>query len=359
MTIVADNFQFVVGVDTHAATHTFAIVECPTGKVVDQQTFPTTRAGLGRAMAWIGRRTAGDLDGTLIAVEGTGTYGAILSGRLAAAGYRVTEAPTPKRDRASGKDDTLDALAAARSTLTMEMGKLRDRRHADPDQITTALGVLLTARQQMTRERTRNINALTALLRTHDLGPDVRRKLTKAQIRTVAGWRTRTEAVAISVARRQAVKHAQRIGELDAELTENKTELAALVALQAPVLLDQPGVGPVSAATVLVVWSHPGRVRNAAAFTAIAGASPIPASSGNTTRHRLNRGGDRRLNSALHTIVVTKMRCDQPTRAYLKRRLAEGKTRREIRRALKRYTARQLYRTLNTTAYHREPPLAG
>jgi len=315
---------------------------------VDEQTFPTSPAGLGRAIGWIARRTGGDLTGILITAEGTGSYGAILAGRLAAAGYRVTEAPTPRRDRASGKDDDLDAITAARSTMVMAVAKLRDRRGADPQGITVALGVLLTARLQTTRDRTRVVNALTALLRTHDLGLDVRRKLTKTQIKTIAGWRPRAESLALDTARRQAIRHARRIRELDTDLAHNNTEIATLVALQAPLLLSQPGVGPISAATVLTVWSHPGRVRSEAAFAAIGGAAPIPASSGNTTRHRLNRGGDRRLNSALHTIVMTRMRCDPATRAYVERRLAQGKTRREIRRALKRYTARQLYRILNT-----------
>ena len=107
-----------------------------------------------------------------------------------------------------------------------------------------------------------------------------------------------------------------------------------------------PGIGAVTAAVVLCVWSHPGRVRSEAALAQIAGTCPIPASSGNTVRHRLNRGGDRRPNWALSTIVLTRMRADPDTRAYVERRTAEGKTTREIRRCLKRYTTRQIYRTL-------------
>lgn len=357
MTIVADTFAFVVGVDTHAATHSFAIVACPSGRIIDEQRFPTTGAGLARAVSWIARRTGGDLDGVLIAVEGTGSYGALLSAELAATGYRVTEAPSPRRDRTSGKDDTVDALAAARSSMVMGIDKLRDRRGADPEGITATLGVLLTAREQMTSERTRLVNALTALLRTHELGIDARRALTRAQIRTVAGWRARTEPLASATARRHAVRHARRIGDLDTEISENLAEITTLVTAQAPALLQAPGIGPITAATAITTWSHPGRVRTEAAFAAIAGAAPIPVSSGNTTRHRLNRGGDRRLNAALHTIVLTRMRYDPATLAYVERRLAEGKTRREIRRLLKRYTARQLYRTLNAKNTD-QPPLA-
>jgi transposase len=352
MSMVADEFRFVVGVDTHAATHTYSIIDTA-GREIDQQQFPTSPAGLARAVAWIGRRTAGDLDGTLISVEGTGTYGAVLAARLATLGYRVVEAPTPRRDPAAGKDDALDSLSAARSTLTMRTAKLRDRRGGggeDTAQARLALQVLLTARDQATGERTGALNALTALLRTHDLGLDARRPLTNAQIATIAAWRARpTEPVGLATARAYAVRLARRITDLATQLAENLDQIQSLVTQRAPVLLEATGVGPVTAAVVLTTWSHPGRVRSEAAFAAIAGAAPIPASSGNTQRHRLNRGGDRRLNRALHTIVLTRMRCDPTTKAYVERRLAEGKTRREIRRALKRYTARQLYRTLNAT----------
>ncbi len=119
-----------------------------------------------------------------------------------------------------------------------------------------------------------------------------------------------------------------------------------------------PGVGAVTAAVVLCVWSHHGRVRSEAAMAQIAGTCPIPASSANTVRHRLNRGGDRRLNWALNTIVLTRMRTDPATRDYVARRTAEGKTSREIRRCLKRYTTRQIYRTLNATFAPDQPASA-
>lgn len=350
MTIVADLFRYVVGVDTHAATHTYTILES-SGRLVDQQRFPTSPAGLGRAIDWIGRRTEGDLDATLITAEGTGTYGAVLAGHLAAAGYRVVEAPTPRRDPASGKNDAIDSQAAARSTLSMRTDRLRDRRGGGDQHtadVRSALQVLLTAREQANGERTRAVNALTALARTHDLGLDTRRAVTKTQITTISGWRRRAEPIDLTTARAHAVRLALRITELDSQITDNADQIKTLVHDQAPILLEQPGIGPVTAAIVLTVWSHPGRIRSEAAFATIAGTAPLPASSGNTQRHRLNRGGDRRLNRALHTIVLTRMRCDPATRDYTERRRAEGKTTREIRRILKRYTARQLYRTLNT-----------
>lgn len=361
MTIVADSFRYVVGVDTHAATHTFTILDA-SGRIIDQQTFPTSSAGLSRAVSWLGRRVEGDLNGTLISIEGSGTYGALLAARAAAAGFRVVEAPSLRRDVTTGKDDLLDSLAIARDTLVQSLDHLRERRGGTDDhaaQIRAALQVLLTAREAAVAERTRAINALHALVRSHDLGIDARRTLTQQQVRTIAGWRHRSaEPIGTATARAQATRLAGRIAELDQELAANTQQLTTLVQQQAPVLLEQHGIGPVTAAAVLTAWSHPGRIRSEAAFAVIAGVAPIPASSGNTQRHRLNRGGDRRLNRALHTIVMTRMRCDPTTRAYVERRLAQGKTQREIRRALKRYTARQIFRTLNAATTPQEPPLA-
>ena len=339
---VAETYRYVVGVDTHAATHSYALVD-DRGALLDQATFPTTPAGLRRARDWIGRRTQGDLDSVLIAAEGTGSYGAVLSNVLSDAGYRVVEAPTPRRERGRGKTDALDAALAARATLVMQMASLRDRR---PGQTHTALRILTVARDHLNVERTRCINALTSMLRSHDLGTDARKSLTAPQITTIAGWRRREEAIGTATARAEADRLAKRVLVLDEELTQNRQRLTEIVTVEAPELLELRGVGAVTAAIVLTVWSHPGRIRSEAAFAAIAGTAPIPASSGNTVRHRLNRGGDRQLNRAMNTIVLTRMRTDTDTRAYVQRRLAEGKTSKEIRRCLKRYVGRQIFRTL-------------
>ncbi|MBE1608090.1 IS110 family transposase [Actinopolymorpha pittospori] len=351
-TTVADFYRYVVGVDTHAASHSYAIVAGPNGALIDQATFPTTTAGLRRARAWIGRRTGGDLDGVLVAAEGTGSYGAVLGDVLEEAGYRVVEAPTPRRERGRGKTDTLDAALAARSTLVMPLVLLRDRRVGEAQ---TALQVLTVARDQLNADRLRCINALTALIRRHDLGLDARRALTDSQITMIAGWRRREEPLGAATARAEAVRLAKRILVLHNELADNRNQITTIVAAQTTELLDLPGVGAITAAVILAVWSHPGRIRSEAAFAQIAGTCPIPASSGNTVRHRLNRGGDRRLNRALNTIVLTRMRTDTNTRAYVERRLAEGKTSKEIRRCLKRYTSRQIFRTLAAT--HRPPEM--
>lgn len=182
-----------------------------------------------------------------------------------------------------------------------------------------------------------------------DRGPrvDARRPLSKKQIATIAAWRARREALATATARREAIRLARRIGTCDEELEDNRRELTALVeASQAAQLLTEPGIGAVNAAVVLTAWSHRGRIHSEAAFAAITGTCPIPASSGNTTRHRLNRGGDRRLNRALSSIALTRMSHDPATRDYVTRRRAEGRTTNELRRSLKRSIARQLDRRL-------------
>jgi transposase len=141
---------------------------------------------------------------------------------------------------------------------------------------------------------------------------------------------------------------ATALRELHQQLRTNRKAILDLVAEMAPGLTDRVGIGPISAAQVLVSYSHPGRCRNEAAFAALAGVNPVPASSGKTNRHRLNRGGDRQLNRALHAIALTRIRCCPRTRDYVTRRRAEGMTTREIRRCLKRYIARELFHSLTT-----------
>ena len=155
-----------------------------------------------------------------------------------------------------------------------------------------------------------------------------------------------SQGLAAATARAEAIRLAQRVSDLDQQLADNRGRLTALVADQAPQLLNLHGIGAVTAAAILTVWSHPGRIRGEAAFAKIAGTAPIPASSGNTDRHRLNRGGDRRLNRAVNTVVLTRIRTDPTTHRYIERRLAEGKTNPEIRSSLQRSVTRQVFRTL-------------
>ena len=203
----------------------------------------------------------------------------------------------------------------------------------------------------MDTQRTADRNALTALLRAIDLGLDVRTALTNAQIDTIAAWRDRTAdaaAAAVAVARSETRRLATAIRHRTVELDANQAALSTHVDELAPGIRDLSGGGPFTAAIILTAYSHRGRVRSEAAFAAMAGVSPIPASSGNTSRHRLNRHGDRQLNRAIHIIARSRMMTDATTKAYIERRTNEGKTRREIHRCLKRFIARSIYRSLAT-----------
>ena len=347
MTIIAHEYPFVIGVDTHAKTHALAILATPNGEVIDHNQFPTTRAGLARAIAWVARRTGGDL-AALWVIECAATYGAQLARAATDAGYQVVEAArmSARANRGLGKSDPLDARRIAAAVLPLNFGQLRHLRKDDGPR--AALRVVIAARDHMTTDRTATINALTALLRTVDLGVDARRAVTSAQVLEVSRWRDRTEDIGVAAARAEAVRLARRVIAINAELCVNtKTLIALLQQTPGRVLLDMPGIGPVTAAVVMAAWSHDGRLHSEAAFAALAGVNPIPASSGNTVRHRLNRGGDRRLNQALHMAAIVRMRWDEETKVYVERRTAEGRTKSEIRRCLKRHLARRIYRTLS------------
>jgi len=345
MTIVAHSRPFVVGVDTHARNHVYAIITASTGELIATRDFPATGAGINRSIAWVARHTGADL-GTLWVIEGTGSYGALLAGAAGAAGYQVAEAARMDARHSVGKSDPLDAHRIAAAVLPLDEQHLRRPRLNDG--VRAALRVLVTARDSMTTERTRAVNALTALLRVNDLGLDARKPLTGAQIADVTRWRARDEPLAASIARSEAVRLAQRVTGLDAEIKTNTTRITELVKISdAAPLLQETGFGPVTAAICLTAWSHHGRVRSEAAFASLAGVNPIPASSGNTVRHRLNRGGDRTLNKALHMVALSRMTFDPATVDYVRKRQAEGRTTKEIRRCVKRYLARRIYRTLN------------
>jgi transposase len=236
-----------------------------------------------------------------------------------------------------------------RARRNLDAGRLPTPR-ADGDR--EALRILLGARHDLTTAHTAQTNRLRALLLG---GDDADRQLARAAL---------PDTVLAALARRrsprdadhaQAVRHGElrrltiAVREGGRALKANRAQLTAIVDDLAPGLTDRRGVGPVSAAQVIVSFSHPGRCRSDAAFAALAGTSPLEASSGRTVRHRLNHGGDRALNCAVHTIALTRMRCCERTQAYVARRTAQGKTLREIRRCLKRYITRELYRALTTT----------
>ena len=346
--MLAECVDAVVGVDTHRDTHQVEIAH-PSGTPIATCSISNNSAGYAELLAWILQHTPGPQ--VAVSIEGTRSYGAGLARAVATAGLVVIECEQPNRKqrRGKGKSDPIDAHLAVLSALRLDADRLPTPR-ADGDR--EALRILLSARNEITTGTTRHTNRLRALLLSgNDLDRQIARSaLTQTILASLARRRAASDA-----SREQAVRHAEirrlalALREGHRELHANRAQLQAIINDLAPGLTDQPGVGPVSAAQAIVSFSHPGRCRNDAAFAALAGTSPLEASSGRTMRHRLNRGGDRALNRAIHTIATTRMRDCPITRAYVTRRTAQGKTTREIRRCLKRYIARQLYRTLTTT----------
>lgn len=347
--MLADVVDAVVGADTHRDLHALEMIT-PAGVTVATLTISNTAAGYARALAWISEHAPGPC--LAVAVEGTRSYGIGLARAAAAAGLPVLEVEQPhRRDRRRGKSDPIDARLAALRALRLDVDRLPTPR-TDGDR--EALRILLGARRDLTNTKTRAINQLRALLLT---GSDEDRALnpigefTQQQLGRIARRRGSVdERREHSVRRVEARRLAVLIRDTDRELAANVKQLTSIVHDLAPTLLTRRGIGPVTAAQAVVSWSHHGRCRNDAAFAALAGASPLPASSGRVVHYRLNRGGDRALNKALHHIVQVRTRCCPRTRAYIARRRAEGRSDGNIRRCLKRYIAREIFRTLNATA---------
>ncbi len=344
MTMLADRVELVIGVDTHKQAHTAAVVD-RLGGVVETFEFTADPAGYRRALA---QAAAADRP-RVWGVEGTGSYGAGLTVFLHTAGERVVEVERPARPsrRNGAKSDAIDAVRAAREVLAAK-DLIEPRRRGERE----AVRVLLATRNGAVVARTKALNHLQALVVTAPerlrsrLGglttTGLARRAARLQVRVDHPIEDQATVRAMRACARRALACEQEAAELEAELQRILTD-------QVPHLLAEPGVGPISAAAIYLAWSHHGRIRNDAAFAALAGIAPIPASSGQTTRHRLNRGGDRQLNRALHTITLSRLSCHPETKAYATRRLTEGKTTREIRRCLKRHIARRIYKLLENT----------
>jgi transposase len=342
--MLADVVDAVLGVDTHRDTHQ-AEVAYPTGVVIATCAFPATSGGCAQLVAWALRHAPGPR--LAASIEGTRSYGTGLARAAAAAGLMVIECEQPARKarRGRGKSDPIDAHLAVLTALRLDAGRLPVPR-ADGDR--EALRILLSARQDLTATATAQANRLRALLRDgDDRDKDLaRRSLTLTALTTLARRQPPPASRVAAIRQAEIRRLALALHDAARATRANRAQLNAIVSDLAPGLTSNSGIGPISAAQAIASFSHPGRCRHDAAFACLAGASPLPASSGQTTRHRLNRGGDRQLNRALHTIAVTRMRHDPATIAYVQRRRAEGKTTPEIRRCLKRYIARQLYRQL-------------
>jgi transposase len=344
--MLADELDYVVGVDPHRDRHALAVVSSPNGQVVSQASAAASSGGYRSVLGLAERYAPGR---RVFAIEGAGCYGKGLATFLSERGERVVEVGRLKCDDRSGaKTDALDAVRAARSVLAR--GKPAEPRSGGKRE---ALRALMVARAGALSAKRAALCQVRDLLVTcpEPLRGELR-PLTRARflnrLQAVRPTRHHDPELRGTLLAMRSV--ARRVQQLTLEERELKREIETLVSELAPRLLLEPGVGPVTAAQVLISWSHPGRVPTEAAFARLAGSAPIPASSGQTIRYRLDRGGDRQLNRALHTIITIRRNSHAQTRAYIDRRVREGKTTREAVRCLKRYLARQLYRLLKETA---------
>jgi transposase len=334
------------GVDTHADVHVAAALD-PVGGLLGVQEFPVTPAGYARLLGWLG----GFGTVCLVGIEGTGSYGAGLSRHVTAAGVRVVEVDRSDRQdrRRQGKSDPLDAVSAARAA---QSGRARGAPKGR-DGAVEAIRALMVAKRSARSERTQTINQARALIVT---GPDDLRTrfathTAAALVAEMASLRPRPGAM-VGYATRIALRELGRRAEfLDGQLQRLDELIVPLVTGHAPGLLALHGVGPDTAAILLIAaGDHPERLRSEAAWAHLCAAAPIPASSGKVTRHRLNPGGDRQANHALWRIVITRMSSHPPTRAYVQRRSDQGLSKKEIIRCLKRYVAREVYSRLRACA---------
>jgi hypothetical protein len=334
--------EVILGVDTHRDTHAAVLVDL-LGRFVAGKTFPTSRRGVRALIRWA------QLLGTVrrARVEGTGSYGAGLTRALLLEDIEVIEVTRAARigRRHQGKNDTRDAEAAARSVLSGQASAVPKGR----DGIVESIRMLRNARASAVKARTQAIIHLKNLVVT---APDELREqltdLTSRQLVTRCARMHRPQQLDATAATKTALRTlARRHQLLDQEITELDAHLKTLTAHAAPRLLAEPGIGPqIAARLLLVAGDNPSRIRNDSALAALCGASPVEASSGKTTRHRLNRGGDRQANSALWLIANNRMIHRPLTRDYVARRVAAGKSNKEIRRCLRRHIARGIHSLL-------------
>jgi transposase len=347
MTQEAPGRHVTVGVDTHKDVHV-AVALDGLGARLGELHLPTTPAGYARLEHWAAELGLIEAFG----IEGTGSYGAGLARFLGDADHRIVEVNRP--DRATrhrlGKSDPIDAEMAARSVMS---GAAAGTPKA-ADGSTEMIRMLKLARDSAVKARTQSLNQIKSLLVTGpaELRESIRGLSTPRLLDRCAAFRPGVLDSPTVAAKHTLRSLARRNLALRAEAKELGAQIRRLVSGSAPELLAAFGVGPDCAATFLVTaGDNPGRLRSEAAFASLCGSSPIPASSGKTTRHRLNRGGDRQANAALHRVVVVRLRWHRPSQAYMARRTAEGKTTAEVMRCLKRYVAREIFRLLHPTRH--------
>lgn len=354
MAMLADHYDYVIGGDPDRDSVDLAVIDTRTGGIQAQIAAPADGPGYQRLLDW-GRAQA---PGRRVwALEGTASFAAGFVACLAHAGEDVIEVGGIKRARGA-KNDRIDAVRAGRHALSSEQQAIPRARG-----LREALRLVLTTRHAVLVSRTKAINELKSVIVT---APEYLR----AGLRGVALVSQLDRVEALTSGPSTSVEHrltvltlrsiTTRIRFLSAQIHELDPELVTLVKAHpaGPALLTEPGVGPVVAAQLLVSWSHRGRVRNEAAFAALAGTAPLEASSGERRRHRLNRGGDRDLNRALHTVAITRLRCHPETIHYEAKRSAQGKTHRDVRRSIKRALARRLYRRIQAATRPMSLPTA-
>jgi transposase len=345
--MLADERDDVIGVDTHRDQHAVAVVDAGTGAVIAQTVAAASAQGYAQLLRFVAQHAPG---ARVWAIEGAGHYGAGLVRQLQRQGeqVRVVERTSRAERRLRGKDDQLDAVSAARSSLAQTR-----RTHPRGGEHQEALRLLLLARRTAVDTRRVALVQLRSVIVTapDELRSELRRLplgelLDRCSRFRRSGSRTPAQLATILVLRTLA----RRIQAVTAEADTLEHEILTHVRALVPELLGEPGVGPIVAAQLIITWSHHDRIGSEACFARLAGVAPLPASSGLTTRHRLSRGGDRQLNRALHTVALHRRQHDPATRDYIARRLAEGKSTRDAVRLLKRYLARHLYRVMQNSA---------
>lgn len=331
--------EVILGVDTHLDVHVGVVIDA-VGRVQGTLAIATTPSGYGQLLAWAQRfgvlRRAG--------VEGTGSYGSGLTRFLEARGITVVEVNRPDRSRrrSRGKSDPTDAESAARAVLADDAKCIPKAQSG----LAEALRTLSVARRSAVKAKTQAMNQLRALLvSAPSFIRDVVLKVKPEDCVAACAALPRDDVNPVVACLKTTLQLlAKRWTALHEELRELDKQLTRLTKLAAPRLLARFGVGPQTAATMLVTaGDNPTRLRNEAALAALCGVSPLDASSGKMSRHRLNRGGQRQANNALWTIAMVRMRSDARTREYVVRRTREGLSKKEIHRCLKRYIVRELY----------------
>jgi transposase len=342
-TIAPEPGSVTGGVDTHLDVHVAAAVN-HLGGVLGTKSFPTTAAGYRQLLRWLGG--FGPIHA--VGVEGTGSYGAALARLLTENDVTVIEVARPNRQvrRQHGKTDIVDAIAAARAVLSGEATG-SPKSHNGPVE---ALRLLKIVQRSANKARTQSINQLRNIVATapDELRGRLRVLKTADLVETCAGFRVPADDDSLMAVTRLVLRElAQRVQVLDDQLERTTVRLRRITTAVAPELVAIKGVGPDVASTILVsAGDNLHRLRNERAFAALAGTNPIPACSGKTNRHRLNRGGDRQLNAALWRVTVVRLRCHEATKTYLERRTEDGKTKPEILRCIKRYIAREIFAAL-------------